>query len=409
MIEVKKKFIFINIILIVFLIFFYSTRFVYYYLESNDKIENKTNYFADILKKTINVKDSNGGLYMVVDKYVYKNNVNDNYLWYSGQLFRILKINDDDTIDIISEPISILNGNNYIDSYLNEFYNKLDKEYLVSFDECTSSFDDIDSICEDKINTNISLLDIEDYKISGSDSFLSDNSSYFLINKTSDNKYWYVNNLGNLSISEDYNSFLIRPVLRLKSDITLISGTGTKTDPYIIKEKRNMNIGEYVTFNSSLFRITSLDNGITIIKDECLSDNNGCINYKYGDTSDFLKSDLYEYLNETYYNSIVNKDYIINKDYNISSYLDYNYTIISKVNAFITISNVGDYYISNKTNSYLLTNNELNSIYSINDNSNYYLTLPSSIKKIYPVLTLDSNLKIDKGSGTYNDPYILTR
>ena len=87
MIEVKKKFIFINIILIVFLIIFYSTRFVYYYLESNDKIENKTNYFADILKKTINVKDSNGGLYMVVDKYVYKNNVDDNYLWYSGQLF----------------------------------------------------------------------------------------------------------------------------------------------------------------------------------------------------------------------------------------------------------------------------------------------------------------------------------
>ena len=84
MIDVKKKFIFINIILIIFLIIFYSTRFVYYYLESNNKIETKTNYFADILKKTINVKDSNGGLYMVVDKYVYKNNVDDNYLWYSG-------------------------------------------------------------------------------------------------------------------------------------------------------------------------------------------------------------------------------------------------------------------------------------------------------------------------------------
>ena len=48
------------------------------------------------------------------------------------------------------------------------------------------------------------------------------------------NRVWSVYNLGNVNFNYASNGYVSRPVLYLKSDVKYISGTGTKSDPYII-------------------------------------------------------------------------------------------------------------------------------------------------------------------------------
>lgn len=413
----KKIFIVLSIIFILSLMVIYSYRLIHFYKLENGIEKNFENYFSDKLEKTINVTDANGGLYIIEEEYIYKYNVTDNYLWYSGNLWRILKINEDKTMDIImDDSISILNASyentNYIEDYINDFYNKLDKDLLVELEYCSDSFNDINEIkCENKTKSNITLLDIYTYnKAGGNASFINNNESFWLINKTDNGDNWYINN-GTLSIGEDINSFGIRPVVRIKNQIEFINGNGTKENPYVIKNNTNMSIGEYVNFNNDLWRIINLDDKlITISKEECLKQNDECFLSDFGTNSNYLESTLYTYLNKTYYDSIDNKDFVVKTSFEVGDYINYNYknTSLKTIDAFVGLNKVGDYYINNK-NTYLLTTNEIQSVYSVNENSNYYLTFTNEQKKIYPVLSLDASLKIKSGNGTINNPYKLSR
>lgn len=415
--RLKKIFIFLSVVFLLSLIIIYSYRLIHFYKLENGIEKNFENYFSDKLEKTINVTDSNGGLYIIEDEYIYKYNVVDNYLWYSGNLWRILKINEDKTMDIImADSLTLLNSKfedtNYLEDYINDFYNKLDKELLVELDYCSDSFDDVNNIkCENKIKANITLLDIYTYnKAGGNTSFINNNESFWLINKTANGNNWYLNN-GTLSIGQDVNTFGIRPIVRIKDKIEFVNGNGTKENPYVIKNNSNMSVGEFVDFNNELWRIINLDNKITISKVDCLKQDNECVLQSFGSNSNYLESNLYSYLNDTYYNSITNKDFIVKTNFEVGNYIDYNYknTSLKTVDAYIAINKIGDYYINNKINTYLLTTNEIQSVYCINENSNYYATFPNEIKKIYPVLSLDASLKIKQGNGTINNPYKLSR
>ena len=417
--NIKKVFIFISAIFLLSLIVFYSYRFIHYYRIENGYVEDEKKFFTDELEKTINITDTNGGLYVIEDEYIYKYNTLENYLWYSGQLWRILKINEDKTIDIIlDDSITLLNSNyeneDYINNYINEFYEKLDKEYLVDIEYCNDIIDNIEQIeCKNIKKSKITLLNMYTYnKIGGKSSYLNDEEAYWLINKDSSNNNWFINNDGSLSFKNDNKPLGIKIVVRLKNEINLIEGNGTINNPYIIKKSETMNIGDYIKFNDELFRIINIDDkGITISKNECLKENNNCILNEFGSTSEFEKSSLYSYLNNIYYNSIQNKEFIIKSNFEIKNYTNYNYNdlLIKNIESYIGINKIGDYYIYNKNNSYLLNANELQTIYSINDNYNYYLTFPNEQKSIYPVLKLDINLKIVKGNGTKLNPYELSR
>jgi len=422
-ISFKKLFIFFSIIFLFILICIYSYRFIYFYsLENKETEEGKTNnYFSTQLEKTINVSDATGGLYIYEDQYIYKFNSLENYIWYSGQLWRILRINEDKTMDIImDESLTILNINyeetNYIKTYLNKFYDKLDKELLVELNYCSDNYDNLDNLnCDNKKSSYITLLDIYTYnKSGGNTSFLNNNTNFWLINQNSNKDNWYVNKEGLLSVGEDTNSFTVRPVVRIKNEITLVDGKGTKENPYIIKQKDSNTIlvGEYVNFNNNLWRITNVDDSrITISSIDCLSLDGECILQKFGVNNKYLNSNIYKYLNNTYYKSIENKEYIVKSKFQIGDYINYNIDNLSlkEMEAMIGISKVSDYYIANKINSYLLTTNDLQAIYSINENSNYYITLPNEIKAIYPVLNLDRTLNIISGDGTINNPYVFGR
>lgn len=417
----KKIFIFVSATFLLTLILVYSYRLVHFYLLENGTSNEEPikKYFADKLKTTINVSNISGGLYIIEDEYLYKFNATKNYLWYSGQLWRILKINEDKTIDIVmDDALTILNASYgdtyYIENYLEEFYQKLDKDLLVEVDYCNDRFENVENVvCNVKKQDKITLLDIYTYsKAGGNSSFLNNSTSFWLSNKNTSGDNWYIQSDGSLAVGKDTNSFGIRPVVRLKSEVSLVSGDGTEKNPYIIKENNKPVVGEYVKFNDSIWRILAIDEeGIVISSEECLSLDGKCILKSFGNTNVFENSELYKYLNETYYNSIYDKDLIVKNRFGIGDYINHNYnnTTLKEVEAYVGIAKVSDYYISKKTNSYLLTTNDLQAIYSINDTSNYYLDFTSKEKEIYPVLKLDRTLTVQSGDGTKNNPYILSR
>ena len=101
----KKYFVIVSAVFLLGLIFAYSSRLIHYYRLENTKTsdEGTVTYFTDMLETTINLSDANGGLYIAGKEFNYRNAVSDNYLWYSGNMWRILKINEDKTIDIVME------------------------------------------------------------------------------------------------------------------------------------------------------------------------------------------------------------------------------------------------------------------------------------------------------------------
>ena len=108
------------------------------------------------------------------DSY-YKGNSN-NYVLFSGMLWRVVKVNEDGTVKIIlNEPVSNLRINyttykdSNVDTWLNEvFYKALHNpdDYLVKSDYCVgtiNSINDENGYCDEKITSKIGLLDVNEY------------------------------------------------------------------------------------------------------------------------------------------------------------------------------------------------------------------------------------------------------
>ena len=109
-------------------------------------------------------------------KYRYKGDVDDNYLYYSGLMYRIIEVDKDNNVRAISEESVTLMypgfDKGYNDSYINKWLNLSDKEYSGIFEKtlyntdkylsnnyyCSNTVDDIENIkCEETIDYKISL------------------------------------------------------------------------------------------------------------------------------------------------------------------------------------------------------------------------------------------------------------
>ena len=425
----KKYFIIISIVFLIGLIFAYTTRLIHFYLRENGKKEENgeiisNNYFSDILENTINVSDINGGLYLDGESYMYKYGATENYLWYSGHMWRLMSINEDKTITMIAdESIAIIvpeyEENNYLNDFLTDFYDKLDKEFLITYSYCSDAITDLKSLtCNNKVEKEITSLDLYTYnKLGGQKSFLNNKTVFWLYNQDENNDYWYIDDVGAAGIATENIAHNVRPIVTIKNKIDLVSGNGTEEDPYIIKDSKNTELsnaltGEYVKFNNELWRILGInENSISILKTTCILKEDECLKYKFGNNINYLNSTIYKYLNDTYYKELENNDYLVKDKFYVGNYTDYNYKTLldNSIDAYIGLPKISEYYTQTYLDSYLITPNIIETVYTINENGNYYLVKPTNEKNIYPIINLDKNLTIVSGNGTEYNPYELSR
>ena len=425
----QKIFNLISFTFILACIIFYGTIFIKLYLENNKKEEIKV--LADNIKDNNNetLKNING------DYYFTGKDVN-NYIKYSNIIFRIIKINKDNTITIVSDkPITSLakgNNNNYNSSYINNWLNNLNKEntgilennlnnpskYLTYTNSCSDKIDNTKNItCKETLkDTLITIPSLYDYINTGdTKSFMNNETYYYLLNTSKDNKTWYINDNGGVTNSDNTDILGIKPVITLKSTNKLLDGNGTKENPYTFEEEQSM-LGSYVKLGNDTWRVYSIeDNTLKLSLDNYLKINNEEITYKYSDKgyyhNDTKQGTLAYYLNKNYLSKLTYNNSIIEANYPNGIYsntTDYDYTkVLNKtISTKVSVLSVGDIIInSDNTNYFLSTGIDSNSslIYVMTNDFKLYTKSASSKLKIVPVITINKEI-LTSGDGSQNSP-----
>ncbi len=95
----------LNLLVLFTIAGFYTYRLVKYYLLENSEDENSAVLLADeIIKKRSYLDDTKGLVYNEETKtYTYKGKVEDNYISYSGMMYRVLGIDESGNIMAVSE------------------------------------------------------------------------------------------------------------------------------------------------------------------------------------------------------------------------------------------------------------------------------------------------------------------
>lgn len=230
------------------------------------------------------------GVYNIDGEYIYRGKDVKNYVKFAEKLWRIVKIDENGVSSLIlAEPIMIDDAwdsrynsqkddevgitTSYLDTdirkKLKTYYNKKfttdEKARMTSTNLCVGKYyvneDDYETIGEviskekdcsiTKENEKIGLLTLHDYKNASLDekctnvfskeclnyNYLSDSDSIdtWTLNSTSNNTYdvFYINE----TVDYAHASLIkkINPVIYLTNKIIVVSGKGTKSNPYIVR------------------------------------------------------------------------------------------------------------------------------------------------------------------------------
>ena len=114
-------FCFISFIFLATCCFWYGGRFVYFYLENEKELEDKpitANKDNNLTQKIID----NSELKNISNNYYFNGNTTNNYLKYSNIYWRIIKIDNENTVYLISDNIITTLANNQENS-INKWLN----------------------------------------------------------------------------------------------------------------------------------------------------------------------------------------------------------------------------------------------------------------------------------------------
>lgn len=411
------------------------------------------NYNKTVVTRTVIVANN---LTEVVKKNTdatgyYKGLNQNNYLLYSGMLFRIVKVNEDGSIKLITdEAITNLRAdydnyeNSNVDTWLKEVYlkslNKTDK-YLVDSTYCVGNINsttDYTNECSNTITSKVGLLNISDYYNTLANNNSSIHTSRYMLANKVDNNYLSAP-ITDKDITVTTKILApIRPVITLKANLYLLSGNGSSDNPYKLDDysyaKANdllssRIVGEYVQYSGLSFRIIGIDsnkNVRLIMADPwVVQPKNKALTLSIENLSN-TRFNLTEENNPGY---ILNNDYldyidtksIVDTEYEIPTTVDdvnYNDYQTTPIKAKILLPKTYELFASsgnskeNMISSYMYidSTDNSNTVYAINGatgNVFEFNTQALSEYRIRAVLTIKGDLKISSGKGTINSPYLL--
>ena len=429
----QKIFCFISFIFILSCCIFYGTRFIKLYLENKETQKVEKNTLVKVIRENNeendNYKEINGPEYFI-------NNSDNNYLMYSNLLWRIIKVNEDNSLTVISDNslTSLAFGQNvdYENSYINKWLNTSEEEYSGILEKnlnqkdtylqrtitCIDTVDELDNKdCKQTINDNyISLLSTSDYvNIGNKESYVINNEYFYLNNSNSDNEVWYIDNEGKITTSKGTDIIGVRPVITIKSNIDYVSGDGTKDNPYTI-EKENGLFGSYVKLDNQLWRIYQVnDTEVRLLLNDYLKVNNNILEYRYSNINsyhdDYKYGSIAYYLNHDFLNTLSYKDKIkevnwTNGYYGSSSDYDYTKALDTTINSKVALISMSDIRLNNTLENYFTLTGTINkgsTVYTILSNQKVYAKPVSTKINVVPAISLDKEL-LTKGKGTYESP-----
>ena len=346
----------------------------------------------------------------------------NNYVWYSGKLWRAVSVNNEEkTVKLVTQwNISTISYDNdssaFAGSYMEEWLNdtsvdgflgnlrepekfiKIDSKWNASMMNDTSkppSEEEGGTIVEDAVG----LLNVYEYVMSGDNGSYSVNDLYWWTLTPYDaNSLWRMRDDGQKQQSSlDYSRNGVRPSINLKTNVKIVDGDGTIDNPYRLEGDNDTNLegtllntrysGEYISFGTgenNLYIIVSheTDKLTKITSAVPLKENENYKKLAFGNNSTFsTTSTMGLFLNGEY---LTSSNYITNEqasmiEENSTWYLG---TVADKQSyklAKYTDENMAGYAQSTKAKVGLLRYGELmtGQIDSFNNNSDYWTLSPA--------------------------------
>ena len=277
----------------------------------------------------------------------------NNYIWYSGKLWRAVSVNNEEkTTKLVTQwNISTITYNSsgntafsdsYVEDWLNDttidgfLYNLRDYEKFVVIDsqwDATLDATSLGSITKPNGNTKVTatvgLLNMYEYQESfrGTDynnGYLNNGLYFWTLTPYNSSLVRRICSDGSEEDFSTTGAAGIRPSINLKDDVHIIDGEGTKEDPYRLEGDNDNNLsgthlkerysGEYIRFGTgeNLYRIVSHENGVgtKITSAEPLKSSNGFVSSGFGSSVIFSSTNIIgTFLNGNYLTNYVGNNY----------------------------------------------------------------------------------------------------
>ena len=296
---------------------------------------------------------------------------------------------------------------------------KLAKDLSEKLDHISDLVDKIEkSDCNNSKNY-VSLLSMNDYIDAGANNSYLNNNTYFWLSALNENEPWYVFDNGGLKTDSNNHIYGVRPVIVL-NDIEYIYGNGTKSSPYIISNEpvdtlSEIELGSYIDYSGYTWKVVSKDEtSVKVVLSTPLKLNDEEIKkiyskkYNYYNLND--STGIAYYLNHTFYNTLKDKKYLKKGDFYIgkSDTYDLEELYNEKVNAYVGLLTVGDIFVTQNIDMYLLSSvTDDNTIPILNKNNSLFYNFISYESGIKPVIYLDNKVEVKGGMGDENYPFEL--
>ncbi len=431
---------FFSLVIVIGIGFYFGYRSLYYYSKQNLKIKEESQTLNGlVIRNNTVVQGDEEGLHQDSLGYFFKGKVHNNYVMFDHKVFRIIRVNKDNTVKVIAEDyvasFPFGNTSSYQTSNVRNWLEKTEMDYSGVYYRTLSNpsqYLEKTEYQEDILKGNevvsadqsfqdfISTLTIKDYIMAnGKSSFLNNGKMFFLLGLSEDKENIYVEEDGSIQSCDSLSGFGIRPVITFKKNSIVTGGDGTKGNPYVISQSDNSYIDTYVRLGEDTWRVFEDQNDkLKLYTYGYLKMQGQEVFRNYSTTNSIFnledKDNIAYFLNTTYLNSLTFVGYLVDNDYyvgEISDDVGYSFTNIysSKVTCKVGLLNIFDYNSNNYFDDYFhlnLTSNVGSMQYNIYMNGLLEEADVREEKHIAPVVSiLKSSIK--GGTGTVEDPYVV--
>ena len=394
----------------------------------------------------------------------------NNYVWYSGKLWRAVSANNEEkTVKLVTQwaisAISYSSGSSTFEgSYMEEWLNDKTVDGFLGNLRNPEDFIKMDSKWNATIMTDNSKPPSEEesgtiveatvgllnyYETRVNNGYLCNGNLWTTLTPYNTSNLW---NKNHVCLSVNYNNVSnalgIRPSINLKKEINIVDGDGSEENPYRLEGDYDTNLegtllntrysGEYISFGTgenNLYRIISHETeGLTkITSAEPLKDNGGFKTLFFGDSLYYSSANtIGSFLNGEYLSS---GTYLTEEQVNMIEdsttwYLGTVGGVPSYKLAKYTDTNMSGYATSTEAKIGLLRTGELmaGQFKEYNNNTDYWTLTPFNSGNIFhvfisgmasganfqitsygikPSLNLKQNVIITGGDGTLQNPFTL--
>ncbi len=223
----------------------------------------------------------------------------NNYIWYSGKLWRAVSIDpSDNSVKLVTQwNISALSYNavnnpifhgGHMEQWLNDtsvdgfLGNLREPEKFIKTDSVWNATMTTETTKPEKttmVTNAVGLLNVYEYTMSyknatSSTGYLNNKLAWWTLTQYDTSKDRLVQHVGMVSNDVPYAEYGSRPSINLKSTVKIIDGDGTNSSPYRLQDDNDSPTGallstrysgEYISFGTgenNLYRIVSHENGM---------------------------------------------------------------------------------------------------------------------------------------------------